>query len=208
MSQKKEIRNILKAEMIMAARQLIKGADSMDFDDIYNEFKKLYEKIAAYRFLDSTDEWNFAQTLPREKQSDTPVNNEKPVFKPVGQVNTHLDAAEKTEGSSVSEQQMKSEIKDKAEFFKKVSETTFHKRTSFKRTNVPIQLGVADKIALIQNLFDNNTKMFEQFILDVNNAKTYDEALTYVKMMKNIFDWDGKDEYEFRLLQLIQARFA
>jgi len=26
--------------------------------------------------------------------------------------------------------------------------------------------------------------------------------------MKNIFDWDGKDEYEFRLLQLIQARFA
>ncbi len=208
MSRKKELKNILKAEMIMAARELIKQADTVDFDTVYGEFQKLYEKLAAFRFLDQSGEWEFIDPVKNERPS---IDSVKPEPQTVNSVQSKpektVDTSEKTIGER-DLQKVDKDLKNKAEFFKKAAETTFRKRSNDVRSGVPLRIGLADKIALLRNLFDNNSEVFEQFVSDINAAQTYDEALSHVNRMKSLFDWDGKDEYEFRLLQLIQARFA
>ncbi|NPA46208.1 MAG: hypothetical protein GXO24_03240 [Chlorobi bacterium] len=238
MSRKKEIQNLLKAEIVLQAGRLVKQANDKSFEELVAAFHDLYRKISAWEYLDAmdetgiwpekkntkpatppqTDENSFSQ---QEKESDTtlhvPENKENPlVLENAGEP----DSGDRPAGKP-SAPARENPIAKHKEILEKSTRAVFKPKQNDAENPVPAQtpsssgrrlpemrIGLADKIALLNNLFDKNTEAFDDFVRRINLAPSYDEALAVVNDIKRRFDWTGKDEYEFRLLQLVQARYA
>jgi hypothetical protein len=72
-----------------------------------------------------------------------------------------------------------------------------------------MSIGLNDKIAFIDNLFGGNSQAFNETINKLNTCHSYENALTVIyKEIKPKYDnWEGKDQYEFRFLQLLELKF-
>lgn len=71
-----------------------------------------------------------------------------------------------------------------------------------------IQLGLNDRIAFVTHLFDGSQVDFNRVISQLNSFKTEKEAKDFiVKLVKPEYDWSAKEEYEQRLMNLIERKF-
>lgn len=71
-----------------------------------------------------------------------------------------------------------------------------------------IQVGLNDRIAFVKHLFNHSQADFNRVLSQLNTFKTEKEAQKFItKMVKPDYDWSGKEEYEERLLDLIERRF-
>ncbi|AZJ34244.1 hypothetical protein [Tenacibaculum singaporense] len=72
-----------------------------------------------------------------------------------------------------------------------------------------IQIDLNDRIAFVKHLFDGDQNDFNRVISQLNTFKTEKEAKKFInKMIKPDYDWSEKEEYENRLLEIIERRFA
>jgi hypothetical protein len=72
-----------------------------------------------------------------------------------------------------------------------------------------IQVGLNDRIAFVKHLFDNSQEDFNRVLSQLNSFKTEKEARQFVKkFVKPDYDWSEKEEYEERLMELIERKFA
>ncbi len=204
MNKLKEVQNLLKAEMIMEARALIQAAGSEQFSDALIAFDRLCEKVSAYRYLTTTGDFDFMVQLMKKNDKEQKLKE--------AETEINAEANHEPVRDKIPEKPVEPKKKDDREIFRRASETVFRPKRQKEFAGStglpPVQLGLADKIALLKNLFEGDEGAFDIFIRQVNEAQSYDQALMVVHAVKNRFDWTGKDEYEFRLLQLIQARFA
>ncbi len=218
---KKEIQNMLKAEIVLLAGRLLKAADTAEFEKLAADFRNLYHKLAAWEYL------NQSEILP-----DEPMAWDRLFGKPAGQTAPqNTDETDKTEMVSNNEplpennqeeetvltkhkdlyrRSVRSHFKEKHE--NNESGASAHRNLGSEqkpaRGGNRLNIGLADKIALLNNLFDKNNALFDTFLDQIGRAPTYDSALEIVARYREQLDWNGKDEYEFRLIQLIQAKFA
>ena len=203
MNKKKEWENILKAEIILAARELLTASDEKTFDEILHQFDRLYGKLAAYRYLKDNNELDrffenekpASEVIPPQKEKSAGKEKEIKVTRETETVSN--DTVPKNNDNP---------LHAHAETFQKAAQTRFTPKK--KKQTPPLKLGLADKIAFVRQLFNGNGDLFDAFVEKINEADTYDEALETVQEFKEQLQWDGKDEYEFRLLQLIHAKFS
>jgi|GEM_PF-3295340 len=218
---KKEIQNMLKAEIVLLAGRLLKAADTVEFEKLAADFRNLYHKLAAWEYL------NESEILPDEPVDWNRLFGKQQVEKP------EQSAEKTTETQSVSRSDTLPENNQPEETILSKHEDLYRRsvRSHFKekqekdestrsgpqsggtgsapvRNGTKLNIGLADKIALLNNLFDKQQQVFERFLDEIGRAPTYDGALEIVARYREQLDWNGKDEYEFRLLQLIQAKFA
>ncbi len=72
-----------------------------------------------------------------------------------------------------------------------------------------IQIGLNDRIAFVKHLFEGNQNDFNRVISQLNTCKTEKEAKKFInKLVKPDYNWSDKEEYETRLLEIIERRFA
>ncbi|CAM1334526.1 hypothetical protein [Tenacibaculum aestuariivivum] len=72
-----------------------------------------------------------------------------------------------------------------------------------------IQIDLNDRIVFVKHLFDGNQNDFNRVVSQLNTFKTDADAKNFIfKMIKPDYDWTGKEEYETRLLEIIERRFA
>ncbi|RKF05322.1 hypothetical protein C8N26_0726 [Tenacibaculum lutimaris] len=72
-----------------------------------------------------------------------------------------------------------------------------------------IQIDLNDRIAFVKHLFDGDQNDFNRVISQLNTFKTEKEAKKFIsKMIKPDYDWSAKEEYENRLLEIIERRFT
>lgn len=72
-----------------------------------------------------------------------------------------------------------------------------------------IQIDLNDRIAFVKHLFDGDQNDFNRVISQLNTFKTEKEAKKFInKMVKPDYDWSEKEEYENRLLEIIERRFV
>ncbi|TDQ28926.1 hypothetical protein [Tenacibaculum caenipelagi] len=77
---------------------------------------------------------------------------------------------------------------------------------NFQKT---IQIDLNDRIAFVKHLFEGDQNDFNRVISQLNTFKTEKEAKKFInKMIKPDYDWSTKEEYENRLLEIIERRFA
>jgi len=72
-----------------------------------------------------------------------------------------------------------------------------------------LNIGLNDKIAFIKHLFDGNTTDYDRVISQLNTIQTLEAAnhfvITIVKPDYN--NWQDKEEFETRFMEIIQAKF-
>lgn len=72
-----------------------------------------------------------------------------------------------------------------------------------------IQIDLNDRIAFVKHLFDGDQNDFNRVVSQLNTFKTEKEAKKFInKMIKPDYDWSSKEEYENRLIEIIERRFA
>ena len=75
--------------------------------------------------------------------------------------------------------------------------------------NGGLKVGLNDKIAFIKHLFNGKDDDYNRVLSQVNTAASFKEASSLVlNMVKPDYNnWEGKEEYETRFMELIEARF-
>lgn len=71
-----------------------------------------------------------------------------------------------------------------------------------------IQVGLNDRIAFVNQLFDGSQQDFNRVVSQLNSFKTEEEAKNFIyEFVKLDYDWSAKEEFEQRLIQLIERKF-
>ena len=72
-----------------------------------------------------------------------------------------------------------------------------------------IVVGLNDRIAFVNNLFNYSQADFNRVLSQLNTIENEQEAYDFInKRVKPEYNWEGKEEYETRLLALIARRFS
>jgi len=72
-----------------------------------------------------------------------------------------------------------------------------------------IQVGLNDRIAFVKHLFNFDQSNFNNIVSQLNTFKTEKEAKDFIlNKVKPDYDWTGKEEYEERLITLIERKFS
>ena len=72
-----------------------------------------------------------------------------------------------------------------------------------------LKIGLNDKIAFIKHLFDDNSEDYDRVISQINTTKSFSEAKALIlDMVKPDYNnWQGKEEYEERFIEIVESRF-
>ncbi len=72
-----------------------------------------------------------------------------------------------------------------------------------------IKIGLNDKLAFIKHLFGGNVLDYERALLQLSSSKSLKEALILIenKIKPQQDNWEGKEEYQERFLEIVEARF-
>jgi len=72
-----------------------------------------------------------------------------------------------------------------------------------------IQIGLNDRIAFVNNLFNFNQAEFNRVLSQLNTFKTQEEAIRFINnQVKPEYDWSDKEDYEIRFMTLIERKFS
>ncbi|WP_375238883.1 hypothetical protein [Aurantibacter sp.] len=72
-----------------------------------------------------------------------------------------------------------------------------------------LKIGLNDKIAFIKHLFDGNADDYNRVLSQLNTSTNFNEASKLVQNMikPDYNNWTGKEDYEMRFMELLEARF-
>ena len=208
MANKKELINILKAELTLLSQEILQNIHQKDVSDLYKSVRKLYEKMAAIYVLD--------KKLKDNGELFDLISGSVDNFEIREDVNTEIDER------NIEEQEPKQSLpsdeidpyQHEISFVPKQKETQKTTRVStpdpmqaFSRKKMSI--GLNDRIAFIKNLFNGDHEAYNEVIDRLNTFDNYESALKYVysEVKPRFNNWEGKDEYEFRLIQLLELKF-
>jgi hypothetical protein len=72
-----------------------------------------------------------------------------------------------------------------------------------------LQIGLNDRIAFVKHLFEGNQGDFNRVLSQLNSFKSEQEAKNFINtLVKPDYDWSNKEEYEQRLIELIERKFV
>ena len=77
-----------------------------------------------------------------------------------------------------------------------------------KLVNTTIKVGLNDRIAFVKHLFNQSQADFNSVLSQLNTFKTEKEAKNFIlTKVKPTYNWQGKEAYEERLMNLIERKF-
>jgi len=120
------------------------------------------------------------------------------------------------EESSIKSKPTKSELEDLTAGYKEmpVFERVDENKNTTKSLNERLKdssfnIGLNDRLAFTKHLFNGNAKDLERVLSQLNTIATFKEAAIFVNsVIKPDYDnWQGKEEYEERFIQIIENKY-
>ena len=72
-----------------------------------------------------------------------------------------------------------------------------------------LKIGLNDRIAFVKHLFSNQQEDYIRVISQLNTFTSFDEAKSFLdQFIRPEYNWDQKEEYEERFMELIKIRFG
>jgi hypothetical protein len=94
--------------------------------------------------------------------------------------------------------------------FERVADAnTNNKSLNEKLKNNSFNIGLNDRIAFIKHLFDNKDKDYERVLSQLNTVTSFKDASNFIlNVIKPDYNnWEGKEEYEDRLMEIIENKY-
>ena len=232
MDRNNEIANILRAELTLLTKDILQNIHQKDLKSLYKATRQLQEKMAAIMVLkdqlDTSELMEILKARREEEVQNTSLSIEKKQEN-ISKVQQSPEVIEKAVDKPVNSEPQKIEVKQEVEKtkeqvvnpYKQAGKMRFvpkGQKSSSQLQQPPksslhikkMNIGLNDKISFIKHLFNGDLEFYENFIDRLNAFENYEDALRYInqEIKPKYDDWEGKDEYEFRLLQLLELKFA
>lgn len=181
-------------------------------EDLYKALNDANKLVSAYLVL--KEKKDVAPDLDIHlKLMNVPSHQEKQVIADVEPV-AEIKTAElvKEEVNSVPEVKVAEEAKPVVLETNYVAETNHSVRHTpevvVKKEYPKVSININDKFRFINELFKSNTNEYNIAIEQINAVNSLDEANTYLKGLKGIYQWDEENEMVKKLTTLTQKRFV
>ncbi|WP_298532040.1 hypothetical protein [uncultured Algibacter sp.] len=72
-----------------------------------------------------------------------------------------------------------------------------------------LNIGLNDKIAFIKHLFEGKSEDYDRVLSQLNTFITHENALNFIQdvVKPDYNNWEGKEEFETRFLEILEAKF-
>lgn len=92
---------------------------------------------------------------------------------------------------------------------KKREEENEKKSLNDKLKGQSLQIGLNDRLAFIKHLFEGKNEDYDRVISQINTTHSLGEArkLIFEMIKPDYNNWDGKEEYEERFIEIIEGKF-
>ena len=72
-----------------------------------------------------------------------------------------------------------------------------------------LTVGLNDRLAFVKHLFDEQADVFGKVVGDLNGMESLEQSVAYIeKQVKPKYNWEGKEAYQQRFMELIERRFS
>ncbi|MEZ4809755.1 MAG: hypothetical protein R2819_05290 [Allomuricauda sp.] len=224
----------LREELIKLSTDIITAREDKDLTELYEKAKEIYEKLAVLRFIDeklSDVEVDVSKNVIAsrfEKVANAvlsgniavPENNphEEDIITPG--MDTIKDMVSEMPTETALEHVF-TEFVAKPNLMKNDKEnvtpsTDKEKQEQGKPKSLndtlarDLQVGLNDRLAFVKHLFNNDTEDYQRVLAQLNTIDTEERSIAFINnMVKPEYNnWEGKEDYEARLITLIGRRFA
>ncbi|XLS29100.1 hypothetical protein ACJD0Z_18120 [Flavobacteriaceae bacterium M23B6Z8] len=222
----------LESELVSIAHNILRLKGKEDVIALHRESKQLYEKLTILRFIEE----HFGDLKPLVGKSEVVDKFEEMATKVldhntrVPENNPHeediMTPGMDTIKDMVAEMPMQESLEDILADFG--SEPTFIERDTQTMSDVNVterkskvtslnqkfskslQIGLNDRIAFVKYLFNNSMEDYSRVISQLNTIQDENEAMEFVSgMVKPDYqNWEGKEAYEERFMEILQQKFS
>lgn len=221
----------LKKKLVKIATSIITSDDLTDINQMYTATKELYEKLAVLKFIEEElndieiDVTNNAIATKFEELANAVMNESK--FVP--ESNPHeediaipgmdtikgmvsempfVDDAEDVFADFMAKPAL---MKNDKEIFMPVEEAKeVLKKSVNDNFQRDIKVGLNDKLAFVKHLFDGSMEDYNRVLSQLSTIDTEERSVSFiVNMVKPDYkNWENKEEYEARFLEVIARKFS
>lgn len=222
----------LRADLIKMSTDIITSREINDITDLYEAAKNLYEKLAVLKFIE--EELNdiqvdvsknviaekfekMANAVMRANTSVPESNPHKEDIMTPGMETIKDMVSEMPNSDSLEE--VLTEFMSKPDLMKNDKELFMPPPTS-KKQETPkslnerlatreLQVDLNNKLGFIKHLFNGSAEDYNRVLSQLTTIDSHERSVSFIKnMVKPDYDnWEGKEEYEMRFMELIERRF-
>ncbi|HLA59099.1 MAG TPA: hypothetical protein VK622_10075 [Puia sp.] len=164
-----------------------------DCEKLQKLLSSLQENIAVYKYNKQNKELSPSFNI-HAKVSEKEAEQEKKIELLTEIKETvKLEKEEKTEAEHVVPDILKTETKGSG--------------TEPLKPKLPLVIGINDKFRFMNELFAQNSSEYNIALEQINNVNTWQEAEIYLNSLKNVYEWDPKEEVVTYFYATVKKRF-
>ena len=226
--------NNLIEDLRILAESILKEEQVSDVESKLDQARSLYEKLLVLDHLEKESNQDDSVAVI-EQIEELKIELEVEKLSPVEKKDLKEEVAEEPKTPIIDEEEpplslndlfvptfdgIKEDMSQKAEFRDTVSldetENLFQTKKEEPRqlslndklVGSSIQVGLNDRIAFVNKLFNFSQSDFNTALTKLNGFETKKEALNYFQyQVKPNYNWKGKEELEERMITLIERKF-
>jgi hypothetical protein len=197
----------LEIELKALAKELLKKEDSFSSEEVFEKIRSLYEKSLVLRYaleheFDlSEDEDKKAIVVKFEKMAEQVLSTRKEI----PENNPHQDDIMIPGMLTIKD--MVSQMGDQI-----VNETIAPNPTLTLNDQLSkgLKLGLNDRLAFTKHLFGGQNEDLDRVLTTLASIDNLDEAIDFINhyVKPEYTNWEGKEEYEERFLNLIRSQYS
>lgn len=227
----------VKEELIKLSTDIITSRDMNELTDMYEAAKTLYEKLAVLKFIDeklSDIEIDVSKNVIAAK-FETMANAVLSANSGIPESNPHqediishpgMDTIKDMVSEMPNEESQVDELladflgkpelmKNDNEFFSPSKDNGVKKEAKVKSLNdklngKEIKVDLNNRLAFVKHLFNGSTEDYNRVLSQLSTIDTEERSVAFIdNMVKPDYNnWDGKEEYAERFMELIERRFS
>lgn len=226
----------LKEELIKLSTDIITSREMNEITDMYEAAKTLYEKLAVLKFIDEklTDiEIDVSKNVIAAKfekmanavmnaNSAVPESNPHqediithPGMDTIKDMVSHMPSDTPVDEVLADFLGKPELMKNDKEIFAPAKENDVKKETVTKSLNdklngKEIKVDLNNRLAFVKHLFNGSTEDYNRVLSQLSTIDSEERSIAFIENMvkPDYNNWEGKEEYAQRFMDLIERRFA
>jgi len=221
----------LKEELVQMSKDIVASNELNDIGDLYEKARGLYEKLAVLKFIEekladvqidvskNVIAAKFEEMANAVLTGNTAVPENNPHAEDI--ITPGIDTIK----DMVSEMPNTTDVADVFSEFMQPADLMKNEKEILEgdttvKESVPkslndklskeIKVGLNDRLGFVKHLFNGSTEDYNRVLSQLNTIDTEERSLAFIEnMVKPDYNqWEGKEDYATRFLDLISRKFA
>src|SRR5690606_39517152 len=218
----------MREELIRLSSEILSSGGDVEFDRMYRQARSIYERLAVLKFIEDklgdvqVDVSSHVIASRFEKVANSVLSGNTSVPESNPHEEDIMTPGMETIKDIVSEmpteialEQLFAEFVAKPDYLKDGKEDAAPaKEAGTKSVNDKLgkvfQIGLNDKLAFVKHLFNGNVEDYNRVLSQLGSIDSQERSIAFINnMVKPEYNnWERKEEYEARLIALIERPFS